>query len=155
MPTYILTLAITLAISFSAVPAAAITDQKKCDAGKLLAAANFSQCRIKVDSLAVKKGAALTDDRKLELEAKCETKLTRAYGKLERKYPETMSGGDDECSRYGDAANMIAALVTVVDAVADGTASEQGSHALFKYQAVKALCEAAGGDWLGHACNLT
>jgi hypothetical protein len=128
MKTTILPLAIALAFSFTATPAAGgLSNQTKCDSGKLLAAAKFSQCRIKVDFLALKKGAKLSAEKKLELQAKCDTKLTEAYDKLEGKYPETMSGGDDECGSYDDAQNMMDALVAVSDAVADGSVSAEGS----------------------------
>ena len=61
MKTSILALAIALAFSFTPTPAAGgLSNQTKCDSGKLLAAAKFSQCRIKVDFLALKKGAKLS-----------------------------------------------------------------------------------------------
>ncbi len=154
MKTSILALAIALAFSFTATPAAGgLSNQTKCDSGKLLAAAKFSQCRIKVDFLALKKGAKLSAEKKLELQAKCDTKLTEAYDKLEGKYPETMSGGDDECGSYGDAQNMIDGLVTVSDAVADGSVSADGSGAVDPAADNRTVCEDAGGAWDDSVCT--
>ena len=150
MKTSILALAIALGLSFIATPAAGgLSNQTKCDSGKLLAAAKFSQCRIKVDFLALKKGAKLSAEKKEELQAKCSTKLTEAYDKLEGKYPATMSGGDDECGSYGDAQNMIDALVAVSDAVADGSVSTDGSGAVDPARA----CGDANGSWDGSVCT--
>ena len=150
MKTSILALAIALAFSFTPTPAAGgLSNQTKCDSGKLLAAAKFSQCRIKVDFLALKKGAKLSAEKKEELQAKCSTKLTEAYDKLEGKYPATMSGGDDECGSYGDAQNMIDGLVAVSNAVADGSVSADGSGAVDPARA----CGDANGSWDGSVCT--
>ena len=136
---------LTLALGTSAH--AGLSEQEKCDSGKLKAASKFAQCRINVDSLAVKKGDKLSAEKKAELQAKCETKLTDAYVKLERKYPATMSGSDDECSAYGDAANLIAALVVAGNAVADGSAGNGGGDVLDPTSDNEALCTGAGGTY--------
>ena len=155
MKTSILTLAIALAFSFSATPAAGgLSNQTKCDSGKLLAAAKFSQCRIKVDFLALKKGAKLSAEKKTAMEDKCDTKINAAFVALEGKYPDA---GDDKCSTYGDAANMIAGLVFVSDAVADGSVSTDGSGTVDitsdNAAAEQAGCEAANGTWDGSVCT--
>ena len=154
MKTTIFTLAIALALSFTATPAAGgLSNQTKCDSGKLLAAAKFSQCRIKVDFLALKKGAKLSAEKKLELQAKCDTKLTEAYDKLEGKYPETMHGGDDECGSYDDARNMIDGLVAVSNAVADGSVSADGSGAVDPTANDHVVCEDANATWESGTCT--
>ena len=152
MKTTILTLALALAFSFTATPAAAgLSNQTKCDSGKLLAAAKFSQCRIKVDFIALKKGDKLSAEKKTAMEDKCDAKINAAFVALEGKYPETMSDSDDECSTYGDAANMIAGLVAVSDAVADGSVSTGGADALATSDN-QTVCEDAGGTWESDAC---
>ena len=151
MKTTILPLAIALAFSFTATPAAGgLSNQTKCDSGKLLAAAKFSQCRIKVDFIALKKGDKLSAEKKTAMEDKCDTKINEAFVKLEEKYPDA---GDDKCSTYGDAANMIAGLVFVSDAVADGSVSADGSGAVDITSDNQAVCEAAGGSWEGSGCT--
>ena len=154
MKTSILALAIALAFSFTPTPAAGgLSNKTKCDSGKLLAAAKFSQCSIKVDFLALKKGAKLSAEKKLELQAKCDTKLTEAYDKLEGKYPETMSGVDDECGSYDDDQNMIDGLVAVSNAVADGSVSADGSGAVDPASDNRTVCEDAGGTWESGTCT--
>jgi hypothetical protein len=150
MKTATLTLAIALAFSFTATPAAGgLSNQTKCDSGKLLAAAKFSQYRIKVDFIALKKGDKLSAEKKTEMEGKCDTKLNDAFVKLEGKYPDA---GEDKCSSYGDAANMIAGLVAVSDAVADGSVSTDGADALAPSDN-QTVCEGAGGTWENDACT--
>ena len=147
MKTTILPLAIALAFSFTPTPAAGgLSNQTKCDSGKLLAAAKFSQCRIKVDFIALKKGDKLSAEKKTAMEDKCDTKINEAFVKLEEKYPDA---GDDKCSTYGDAANMIAGLVAVSDAVADGSVSTDGSGAVDPARA----CGDANGSWDGSVCT--
>ena len=83
------------------------------------------------------------------MEDKCDIKLNAAFVKLEGMYPDA---GDDRCSTYGDAANMIAGLVAVSDAVADGSISAEGSDALDPLsndeQVEQAHCEELGGEWV-------
>ena len=147
MKTSVLALAIALAFSFTATPAAGgLSNQTKCDSGKLLAAAKFSQCRIKVDFIALKKGDKLSAEKKTAMEDKCDTKINEAFVKLEEKYPDA---GDDKCSTYGDAANMIAGLVAVSDAVADGSVGTDGSGAVDPARA----CGDANGSWDGSVCT--
>lgn len=128
---------------------AGLSNQTKCDSGKLLAAAKFSQCRIKVDFIALKKGDKLSAEKKAAMEGKCDIKLNAAFVKLEGMYPDA---GDDRCSTYGDAANMIAGLVAMSDAVADGSISAEGSDALDPLsndeQVEQAHCEELGGEWV-------
>ena len=151
MKTSILALAIALAFSFTATPAAGgLSNQTKCDSGKLLAAAKFSQCRIKVDFIALKKGDKLSAEKKTAMEDKCDTKINEAFVKLEEKYPDA---GDDKCSTYGDAANMIAGLVAVSDAVADGSVSTGGSGAVDPTANDQAICEDANGTWESGTCT--
>ena len=145
MKTSILALAIALGLSFIATPAAGgLSNQTKCDSGKLLAAAKFSQCRIKVDFIALKKGDKLSAEKKTAMEDKCDTKINEAFVKLEEKYPDA---GDDRCSTYGDAANMIVGLVAVSDAVAAGSGSTDGSGAVDPTSNDQTVCETAGGTW--------
>ena len=151
MKTTILALALALAFSFTAAPAdAGLSNQTKCDSGKLLAAAKFSQCRIKVDFIALKKGDKLSAEKKTAMEDKCDTKINEAFVKLEEKYPDA---GDDKCSTYGDAANMIAGLVAVSDAVADGSVSTGGSGAVDPAADNRTVCEDAGGAWESGTCT--
>ena len=151
MKTTILALALALAFSFTAAPAdAGLSNQTKCDSGKLLAAAKFSQCRIKVDFIALKKGDKLSAEKKTAMEDKCDTKINEAFVKLEEKYPDA---GDDKCSTYGDAANMIAGLVAVSDAVADGSVSTGGSGAVDPTANDQTICEDAGGAWESGTCT--
>ena len=151
MKTSILALAIALAFSFTATPAAGgLSNQTKCDSGKLLAAAKFSQCRIKVDFIALKKGDKLSAEKKTAMEDKCDTKINEAFVKLEEKYPDA---GDDKCSTYGDAANMIAGLVAVSDAVADGSVSTGGSGAVDPTANDQTVCEDANGTWDDSVCT--
>ncbi len=150
MKATILTLALVLAFSFTAAPAdAGLSNQTKCDSGKLLAAAKFSQCRIKVDFIALKKGDKLSAEKKASMEDKCDAKINAAFVALEGKYPDV---GDDRCSTYGDAANMIAGLVAVSDAVADGSVSTGGAEALATSDN-QAVCEDADGTWENDACT--
>ena len=143
MKTTILTLAIALAFSFTATPAAGgLSNQTKCDSGKLLAAAKFSQCRIKVDFIALKKGDKLSAEKKASMENKCDAKINAAFVALEGKYPDA---GDDRCSAYGNAANVIAFLVAASDLVADGTAGAEGSLAIDPTSNLQAYC--ASIDW--------
>ncbi len=151
MKTSILALAIGLAFSFTPTPAAGgLSNQTKCDSGKLLAAAKFSQCRIKVDFIALKKGDKLSAEKKTAMEDKCDTKINEAFVKLEEKYPDA---GDDKCSTYGDAANMIAGLVAVSDAVADGSVSTGGSGAVDPTANDQTVCEDANGTWDDSVCT--
>ncbi|MDG2009665.1 MAG: hypothetical protein P8K76_07785 [Candidatus Binatia bacterium] len=143
MKTTILTLAIALAFSFTATPAdAGLSNQTKCDSGKLLAAAKFSQCRIKVDSIALKKGDKLSAEKKASMENKCDAKINASFVALEGKYPDA---GDDKCSAYGNAANVIAFLVAASDLVADGTAGAEGSLGTGSTSDLQAYC--ASIDW--------
>ena len=151
MKTSILALAMGLAFTFTPTPAAGgLSNQTKCDSGKLLAAAKFSQCRIKVDFLALKKGDKLSAEKKTAMEDKCDTKINEAFVKLEEKYPDA---GDDKCSTYGDAANMIAGLVAVSDAVADGSVSTGGSGAVDPTANDQTVCEDANGTWENDDCT--
>lgn len=150
MKTSTLALALALTFAFIQTPAAAgLSNQTKCDSGKLLAAAKFSQCRIKVDFIALKKGDKLSAEKKAAMEDKCDAKINAAFVALEGKYPDV---GEDRCSAYGDAANMIAGLVAVSDAVADGSVSTDGSGALATLNDQE-ICEAAGGTWDSGACT--
>ena len=150
MKTSVLALAIALAFSFTATPAAGgLSNQTKCDSGKLLAAAKFSQCRIKVDFIALKKGDKLSAEKKASMEDKCDAKINAAFVALEGKYPDV---GADKCSSYGDAANMIAGLVAVSDAVADGSVSADGADAL-AISNDQTICEDADGTWENDACT--
>ena len=151
MKTSILALTIALAFSFTPTPAAGgLSNQTKCDSGKLLAAAKFSQCRIKVDFIALKKGDKLSAEKKTAMEDKCDAKINAAFVALEGKYPDA---GDDRCSTYGDAANMIDGLVTVSDAVADGSVSADGSGAVDPAADNRTVCEDAGGTWESGTCT--
>ena len=88
------------------------------------------------------------------MEGKCDIKLNAAFVKLEEMYPSTAVTTDpwDKCSEYGDAANMIAGLVAVSDAVAGGSISAEGSDALDPLsndeQVEQAHCEELGGEWV-------
>ena len=151
MKTTILALALALAFSFTATPAdAGLSNQTKCDSGKLLAAAKFSQCRIKVDFIALKKGDKLSAEKKTAMEDKCDAKINAAFVALEGKYPDA---GDDRCSTYGDAANMIAGLVAVSDAVADGSVRTGGSGAVDPTANDQTVCEDANGTWDDSVCT--
>ena len=146
MKTTILTLAIALALSFTATPAdAGLSSQTKCDSGKVLAAAKFSQCRIKVDSIALKKGDKLGAEKKTALEDKCDIKINEAFVKLEGKYPDA---GDDKCSAYGNAANVIAFLVAASDLVAEGAVGAGGSLGTGPTSDLQAYCASIGWTWI-------
>ena len=128
MKTSILALAIALAFSFTPTPAAAkVSAKQKCDAGKQTATAKHLQCR----TLAVAKNTKKSDPTKLgALLAKCDTKLEDMFAKFEGKAPEDpMAADEDQCSYYGDLANVKALNTAVSDAVADGSASAKGSEA--------------------------
>ena len=141
----ILTLALALAFSFTAAPAdAGLSNQTKCDSGKLLAAAKFSQCRIKVDSISLKKGDKLSAEKKASMEDKCDAKINAAFVVLEGKYPDA---GDDRCSAYGNAPNVIAFLVAASDLVADGTAGAEGSLAIDPTSNLQAYCASIDWHW--------
>lgn len=139
---------VALTLTLAPFAHAGLSNQTKCDSGKLLAAAKFSQCRIKVDFIALKKGDKLSAEKKAAMEGKCDIKLNAAFVKLEEMYPSTAVTTDpwNKCSEYGDAANMIAGLVAMSDAVADGSVSTEGSGALATLND-QDVCEAAGGTW--------
>lgn len=138
-----------LALTFASTAHAVVTIQQKCDSSKLLAAAKFSQCRVKIDSLSVKKGSKLSEEKKVLLQTKCAAKLRAEYAKLEAKYVPTSQVGlrDDECSVYGDAENMVAFIEAASDLVADGTAGIEGSGAVGGVDEFRAQCEANSWYW--------
>lgn len=153
LKTSILALAIALAFSFAAVPAAAkVTAQQKCDAGKQTATAKHAQCRILAEAKSTKK----PDPIKLAAAlAKCDAKLDDIFGKLEGKFPGGEGeAAEDRCTLYGDLTQVKALNVAVSDAVATGTANSQGPAAVGPdiTSDNQSVCELAGGTWESGTC---
>jgi len=130
------------------------TAQTRCDSGKMLAAAKFAQCRLKVAALAVKKGDRLGVEERLRLEQRCAAKASDTFQRLEAKYPPAGAEPGSECSHYGDAPNLLEALALVSEMVADGSIASSGSEAFDPTSNDPEVCEAVGGTWDDGACSL-
>ena len=128
------------------------TIQSKCDAGKLNAAAKYAQCRLKVESLATKK-ADLTTGEKARLVHRCSLRVAKTFLRMEQKYPATDLGDQTQCSDYGDAANLIAALDTVSELVANRSVAAAGSDAFDPAINDASVCTSAGGTWADNTCT--
>jgi hypothetical protein len=89
-----------LAVVFLSVTVAHAADPAvKCESGKLKEAGKYSNCRLKADSKAVKKGVAADY-------SKCESKFADKWSKTETK------AGPGICPSEGDQVNMDARITT-------------------------------------------
>ena len=112
MKTSILTLAIALAFSFTAVPAdAALSNADKCEVFRAKTEMNFAKC-LKVANLLEAKGK--TGDR-----AKCVTKYDDGIAKAKTKFVnDKLNVTEAECSLEQEAVDAIKALDLVAAGVA-------------------------------------
>ena len=141
MKTTILTLAIALAFSFTAVPAdAAPTEEDRCKAQVVKADRKYSMCVAGVSARDLRFGQQTVGQATTIND--CDSRRTKAYNKIDSKFP-----GDDFPGCGLDAASKAAraqaTLVTagLAEAAADITSDNP------------AVCEAAGGTWNNDACT--
>ena len=166
----ILTLAIALAFSFTAVPAdALLTEGQKCAMKANLLSGKFSLCLSKADAN-VSKGR-LSDTAAAD--AKCETKFRDGWGKVRTKAQEKdadngnaeMLGADcggamsDAVRDSVEASALIAAgrdMTPFAVSEAD-LAGDSGIQALIDEVDItsdnQTVCEAANGTWDGSVCT--
>ena len=169
MKTTILTLAIALAFSFTAVPAdAGLTEGQKCAMKANLLSGKFSLCLNKADAN-VSKGR-LSDTAAAD--AKCETKFRDGWGKTRSKAAEKDASLGADCD--GAMSDAVRDSVEASSLIAAGTGRDLAAFAVSEDDldddsGIKSLvfdltyewtldaygdgCEAAGGSWESGTCT--
>lgn len=109
--------AILAACLVPATAHAAATGEQLCEAAKLVAAAKYSQCRLKADAVFAKSdGAGPAVTKRDAAYALCSDTLQRSYARTEARYPLPAPEG---CPSIGDYGNVDDYLATCTDEVAN------------------------------------
>jgi hypothetical protein len=149
MKTFLSTLAITLAITFTAAPADALDDLAKCRVYNAKIKMNYAKC-LELDKLLVEKGKAP--------KGTCESKRTASLGKAVAKFVTKLGVNADDC-RIGVAprtADQVLQLFGAGAALTESQLNTLSSNSTIETIAAAAEqtgCEAAGGTWDGLTCN--
>ena len=151
MKTFLSTLAITLAITFMATPADALTDLAKCRVYNAKIKMNYAKC-LELDELLVEKGKAPKGN--------CDSKRTASLEKATAKFVTKLDVNDAACgidteTADGDQALQWLAsgdgsLTAEQEAALAGTAADITSD---NAAAEQTGCEAANGTWEASVCT--
>ena len=155
MKTFLSTLAITLAITFMATPADALTDLAKCRVYNAKIKMNYAKC-LELDKLLVEKGKAPKGN--------CDSKRTASLEKATAKFVTKLDVNDAACgidteTADGDQALQWLAsgdgsLTAEQEAALAGTAADITSdNAAIAAAAEQDGCEAANGTWDASVCT--
>ena len=147
MKTFLSTLAITLAITFMATPADALTDLAKCQVYSAKIKMNYAKC-LELDKLLVAKGKAPKGN--------CDSKRTASLEKATAKFVTKLDVNDAACGIDTETADGDQALQWL--ASGDGSLTPEQEAALAGTAADitsndQSVCEAAGGTWESGTCT--
>jgi hypothetical protein len=141
MKTSILTLAIALAFSFTAVPADAATDLEKCRVYNAKIKMNYAKC-LELDNLLVEKGKAA--------KGVCDSKRTASLEKATAKFVIKLGVGAAECGIDTDTAAADQALQWLASGDGSLTAEQEAALAGTAADITSdnaSLCTDAGGTY--------
>ena len=150
MKTFLSTLALALALSFTATPdAAALTDLEKCIVYNAKIKMNYAKC-LELDKLLVAKGKAA--------KGICESKRTASLEKATKKFVTKLEVSADDCridlapATADQVQQLFGAGVALTESQLNALSSNSTIETIAA-AAAQAACEDATGTWDGSVCT--
>ena len=150
MKTFLSTLALALALSFTATPdAAALTDLEKCIVYNAKIKMNYAKC-LELDKLLVAKGKAA--------KGICESKRTASLEKATKKFVTKLEVSADDCridlapATADQVQQLFGAGVALTESQLNALSSNSTIETIAA-AAAQATCSEANGTWDGSVCT--
>jgi hypothetical protein len=150
MKTFLSTLAITLAITFTAAPADALDDLAKCRVYNAKIKMNYAKC-LELDKLLVEKGK--------EPKGTCESKRTASLEKANAKFVTKLGVNADDCridlapATADRLQQLFGAGVELTESQLNTLSTYNANGNQIAARAEQTGCEAANGTWDGSVCT--